>query len=350
MPRKKTRHRSPEIQRLLKKLPRIQEYSCHSQYLALLQFCIGDIDVAELCRYLERYRDDYNRSGWSSDVLDEFTGKCSSIPAGQIEKVCASLDRLSSVTRFLFSKFAFRKRAFCATGIVKMGYPARLRSQLDDSVLMVTFVEKLTAEMQRWREGDDTRVFKASVLYTRRPGLAVFSIDRYDTGDPTALPESSLIYAIDDIPSLFVVPYQTPLRVICTSLQTVLGRRMLPQYTETSAPLYQVIIDEAAKLGLRRDNFPDYVKELLHFQANTLRRLVRAPGFTKYPAQHACPFRTVTLEISDGFSLEIKARRGENLLEVLYEKEKANEISLPERVIQDLASGKNNVFKPFDLQ
>lgn len=297
---------------------------------------------------MERYRADYNRPSWPSDLLDQLYGKCSE-SFDQIEKACESLDRLCSIARFLFSKFAFRKRAFGATGIIKLSYPTRLRSQLDDSVLMVTVVERLTTELQRWREGDDDRVYKANVLYTRRPGLAVFSIDRYDAANTSSLPETCLIYIVDDIPSMFIVPYRTPIKVILSSLQVVLGRRILPQYAEKKLPLCQVITNEAAKLGLRRDNFPDYLKDLLHFQPNTLRRLVREPTLTKYPAEHSCPYKEAHFEITEGLELTVKAKQGANLLEVLYEMEKTNEISLPEKVIHELANGAKNVFKPFEL-
>ena len=213
---------------------------------------------------------------------------------------------------------------------------------------MMSFVGNLNAALDR-TNNNPSIVYKHNVYYVRRKGLSVLTLDRFDLIQPSADAQFGMVYLLDALPYFFVVPLTIPIEVIREGLQSALGLRLRLMSPKLDLQLHAVIKEEAKSAGLRRDVFPDYLKDLLHFESNTLRRMKRVPELSKYPSQHECAFHDVLFEFTEGFEVSLRRRHHENLLESLYLLETRDELRLPGKFVKDLAENSKNSFSAFEF-
>lgn len=316
-------------------------------YAKLLAFCTYDLQMQELREYLERYGRIVRRD-WTGKVFEDVTGPCHLAPE-LVQAACRQLDELPSVTRYLLSRYALRKRAFLATGIFKLPYPKLLKLHLDDANQKLPIVKALVEGMKYRYEDDGISQFQANVAYTRLPGLALFTIDRYDIAQTSSLVQISIIYAFDAIPMLYVVPFETPIEVIRNAFQSTFRCPLKPERIAAEVKLHFAILQDALHLGLESGRFTEQLQRLLHFKEDTLCHKKREPNLAKYPSVHVCPFDSVVFKSINNFKLVVKAKHNQSILEVLYKKEKNQEIVVSVNTIMDLANGKKNSFFIYGL-
>ncbi|XP_003739270.1 uncharacterized protein LOC100901526 [Galendromus occidentalis] len=323
-----------------------------SAYYNPLKCIIENWKIHPLKVFLEEYRAEYRRDAlqWNADCLDKFVGREISSCVDEIISCCLPLGSLHDVTRFLFSKYSCQRARFSTKkGIIKVNMPlSRLSVQVEDNILMMSFIVNLSGALDKTND-DVTKVYKNNVYFVRKDGLSVFTIDRYDLVQPTAEAQFGIIYLLDVLPCLYILPLNMPVDVIINALQMALGLRLRVTPSKPDIPLHVVIKEEAKRSGLRRDVFPDHLKELLHFQSNTLRQMTRKPNLTKYPSQHECSFRKVSFELTEGLALTFRRRKRENILESLYQFESSDRLRVPAEFVRDVASNSKNSFGAFDF-
>lgn len=319
--------------------------SLRERYTPLLEFCVHDLKVRDLLVYLEKYSVECDRPTWSRDELDQnMNVKCSRMKHAVLQ-ACESLDSLDLVTSYLFDRFARRRQAFAATGTFTVPCSEKLLLKLQNWVDAAQYVGHLTKAMENRSKNADS-VFKANVLFTRSEGFSSFTIARYDLSK-TSLVEAAIIYAVDGIPSLFITPFQTSTTAICQALQKAFSIKFsAKKLTIHEVPLYEVIIAEAARLRIGRDHFSQDLQYVLRFQPRTLLPPESEPTLQKYPLTHSCPFNEVKIHLVEGFLLFVRKNKASetNMIDLLYEMEKAGVMIVSESAINELANGVRNVF------
>jgi len=347
--RKKTKNHSKSlVAEAVLKLPR-PDTPPKSAYYSPLRNIIDGWKLHTLRGYLEEYRRELNVTQWNPECLDSFVGQPLRECVDEIITCCLSLGPLHDITRFLFSKYSCQRARFARKGACKIHLPlSRFLEQVNDDVLMMSFVAKLNTALDKTNSGG-SNVYKSNVYYVRKDGLSVFSIDRCDLVQPTTEAQFSIVYLLDALPYFFISPFTMPVDVISYALQSALGLRLRVNSLRKDLPLHVVIKEEAKRAGLRRDAFPDHLKDLLHFQSNTLRQMIRRPDLTKYPSQHDCAFDKVSFQFTEGFEVSLKRRKHENIIESLYLLETRNQLRVPAGFVREIGSDSKNSFTAFDF-
>lgn len=299
--------------------------------------------------FLEEYRKELGIHRWDPGCLDSFIGQPLEECIDDLIRCCITLAPLHDITRFLFSKYSGQRARFSRTGVCKIRLPiSRFAEQVNDNVLMMSFISKLNSALDK-ASSTGSNVYKSNIYYVRRDGLSVFNLDRCDLIRPSSEAQFCVVYLLDTLPYFFISSYSMPIDVVSAALQSALGLRLRVMSAKKDLPLHVVIKEEAKRAGLRRDAFPDYLKDLLHFQSNTLRQMVRRPDLTKYPSQHDCNVNNVSVEFTDGFEVSIHRRKHENMLETLYGLECSERLKLPAKFVQEIASNLKSSFSAYDF-
>lgn len=313
------------------------------KYAALLLFCTHNLDIQQLREYLEQYSIEFGHQSRTTERLKNATGQCHQIPK-LVLNTCLQLDNLPSVTRYLFNRFAFSKSAFLATDSFRLPYPERLKQCVDDWTRMMPIIQTMTTQMERCHEGNDASksVLTANVHYTRLPGLALLTIDRYDKAEASSCVQACTIYAVDVIPHLYIVPHLISIKDISDALQATFGCFM--QAEPISGTVRDVILRDAQKLGFEINHFAEKVKQLLCSQDHSLCHTELDSAFVEASSSNVCSFSRATFELVAGLKLAVSAKHGQSITEGLCEMERSKKITVPKNIMKELENGVRNVF------